>query len=58
MIIVKRDGKARTEMDYQGMKMIRACEGNTGWVVSPFQGTKDADMLPAEDVKDLKEMPR
>lgn len=51
---VKRDGKARMEMSYQGMSLIRACDQNTGWMINPFQGTKDAEKLPAEEVKDMK----
>lgn len=53
-LIVKRTGKTRTEINFQGMQLINACDGKTGWVVSPFQGTKDAEMLPAEEVKSLR----
>ncbi|MBK8552460.1 MAG: hypothetical protein IPL53_15870 [Ignavibacteria bacterium] len=51
---VKRDGKARMEMSYQGMSLIRACDQNNGWMINPFQGTKDAEKLPAEEVKDIR----
>lgn len=53
-ITLKRDGKARMEMIYQGMSMIRACDGNVGWTVNPFNGNKEAERLPPEDVKDLE----
>ncbi|HMQ69543.1 MAG TPA: hypothetical protein PKA90_11265 [Ignavibacteria bacterium] len=54
IMILKRTGKARTEIDYQGMQFINACDGNTGWIINPFQGTRDAEMLPAERVKSLR----
>ncbi len=52
--IVKRDGKARMDLTYQGMNMTRACDQNTGWMINPLQGNKEADKLPAEEVKEMK----
>ncbi|MBS1517956.1 MAG: hypothetical protein JSS91_07700 [Bacteroidetes bacterium] len=53
-LTAERNGKARTEINYQGMQMVNACDGNTGWTVNPFSGTRDADMLPPEEVKTLR----
>lgn len=53
-ITLKRDGKTRMEMSYQGMSMIQACDGNIGWTVNPFNGNKEAERLPPEDVKSLE----
>lgn len=51
---IKRDGKARREMSYQGMNMIRASDGTMGWVINPYQGTKEAMKMPYEELKDMK----
>ena len=55
-IILKRDGKARMEMVYQGMSLIRACDGTIGWTINPFNGNKEADRLPSEEVKVLEKL--
>lgn len=52
-ITVKRDDKTRMEMVYQGMSLVNACDGSTGWTVNPFSGNKDPVKLPPEDVKNL-----
>lgn len=55
---VKRDGKARMELTYQGMNMIRACDATSGWMINPLQGNKEADKLPSEEVKEMTKKPR
>lgn len=54
VMIAEREGKARMEMTYQGMNLIRACENNSGWMINPFQGNKEAEKLPPEEVKNMK----
>ncbi len=51
---IKRDNKARMEFTYQGMSMIRATDRKTGWAVNPFQRNKEAEKMPAEELKDMK----
>lgn len=51
---VKREGKARVDMTYQGMDMIRASNGIIGWFLDPFQGKKEAEKMPSEQIKQLK----
>src|SRR5579863_1654951 len=49
----RRPGKVREEFIIQGMAQVEAFDGKTGWVVSPFQGRKDPDLLSADDMKNL-----
>ncbi len=51
----KRPGKVRNEMTLQGMTAIDAYDGKLGWRISPFEGRKDADPIPADDAKSLIE---
>lgn len=37
---IKREDKARIDMTYQGMDMIKAYDGRVGWFIDPFQGKK------------------
>lgn len=53
-MMMKRDGKARTEITYQGMNLIRACDEGTGWTVSPFGSNKEAERLPSEEFKEIR----
>ncbi|MEO8209346.1 MAG: hypothetical protein ABI840_02205, partial [bacterium] len=53
-LVVKRDGKAKMEMTYQGMNLIRASDGTSGWTINPFQGGEEAKKIPAEEFKEMK----
>ncbi|MDQ3022556.1 MAG: outer membrane lipoprotein-sorting protein [Bacteroidota bacterium] len=53
-MVVKRDGKAKMEMTYQGMNLIRASDGTSGWTLNPFQGGKEAQKIPAEEFKEMR----
>lgn len=52
---VERPGMTRIELTVQGMTMIQAYDGKTGWQIVPFQGKKDAEPLSADDLKDVQE---
>lgn len=52
---VKRPAMTRLELTVQGMTMIQAYDGTTGWQIVPFQGKKDAEPLSADDLKDVQE---
>jgi hypothetical protein len=50
------DNKAfRMDFEIQGMKMINAYEGETGWYISPFGGKKDPELMNAEQVRETKD---
>jgi hypothetical protein len=38
----------RMDMTVQGMTMVQAYDGATAWTINPFQGKKDADVMPAD----------
>jgi hypothetical protein len=49
------DNKAfRMELEFQGMKMINAFEGETGWYINPFGGKKDPENMNAEQIRETK----
>src|ERR1700693_2953735 len=52
---VKRPAMSRMELTIQGMTMIQAYDGTSGWQIVPFQGKKDAEPLSADDLKDVQE---
>lgn len=58
-IINKRPNKVRTEMTIQGMTMISAFDGKTGWTINPMMGAAEPQVLPedqAERTKDQADM--
>jgi len=52
---IKRPDEARMEISFQGQDMIRASNGTDGWTISPFSGKKDAEKMPAEELKEMKQ---
>ncbi len=54
-VSIKKKDKIKMEMQFQGMSMIQAYDGTTGWQINPFSGKKDAEKMPAEQVKEMKE---
>jgi hypothetical protein len=50
----KRPNMTRTEFEIQGMKIIQAFDGTTGWAIIPFSSPDPQD-LPADQVKGMKE---
>lgn len=49
----KRPSSIRFELSIQGTKIIQAYDGQTGWAVSPFLGTKEAQKLSDDQLKDI-----
>jgi outer membrane lipoprotein-sorting protein len=54
-ITIKKQDMIKMDMNFQGMSFIQAYDGTTGWSINPFSGKKDAEKMPAEEVKDMKE---
>jgi outer membrane lipoprotein-sorting protein len=54
-ITIKAKDKIKMDMQFQGMSLIQAYDGITGWSINPFSGKKDAEKMPAEEVKEMKE---
>ena len=54
-MIQKRPTKVRQDITIQGLNMIRAYDGQTGWQIVPFTGKKDPEVMPADDLKQMQE---
>lgn len=50
---IKRPRKVRVEFTIQGMTGTQAYDGTTGWLVMPFMGKKDPEVMSADDLKDI-----
>lgn len=49
------DGKSmRFDLTIQGMTMIQVIDGNSGWMVMPFQGVTTPEPIPEDQVKEMK----
>jgi hypothetical protein len=44
------------EINFQGNASIQAFDGKTAWEINPWSGKKVADKMPAEGVKQMREM--
>ena len=51
----KRPENMRIEFTIQGMTGTQAYDGATAWAIMPFLGKKDAEAMPADQVKLVKE---
>jgi hypothetical protein len=51
----KRADKMRSEISIQGLTMIRAYDGQTGWQIVPLTGKKDPEPMADDDLKDAQE---
>ncbi len=45
----------RVEVEVQGMKILSAVEGDSGWSINPMSGKKDAERMNADEIKESKE---
>jgi outer membrane lipoprotein-sorting protein len=50
---IVQDKAFRTETKAQGMTIIQAVNGNTGWMINPMGGQTKATVMPEEAVKSL-----
>jgi hypothetical protein len=47
-----RQGNAsRTEASLQGLTLVQAFDGQTGWRINPFQGRRDAETMSADEAR-------
>jgi len=51
----KRPFKMKMDMQIQGMTMLQGYDGTMGWMLNPFQGSRDAEKMSEADSKSLKE---
>jgi outer membrane lipoprotein-sorting protein len=53
--IQKRPMKLRRDISIQGLTLVQAYDGQTGWQIVPFTGKKDPEVMPADDLKMIQE---
>jgi outer membrane lipoprotein-sorting protein len=51
----KRPEMYRANITFQGMDIVQAYDGKTGWQIDPTQGKKTAEPLSEDDLKDVQE---
>ena len=54
-IYLKGGTKMRFELELQGMKLIQALEGDSGWYINPFGGKTEPERMAAETIKEAKD---
>lgn len=50
----ERPDKLRMDMTLQGMTLVQAYDGKSGWKVNPFMGKPDAEPMTAEELKEAQ----
>lgn len=50
----KRPMKFRSEAEFQGMKIISAFDGETGWSINPMMGSSDPQPMTKEQIDQMK----
>jgi hypothetical protein len=51
----QRPDSIREEISLQGLTQVQAYDGREGWKISPFEGRKDPERMPPDDLKGLIE---
>jgi hypothetical protein len=54
---VKRPGMARADAELQGMKLVKAYDGKSGWQINMFEGKPGPERMTGDDEKDLLKTP-
>jgi outer membrane lipoprotein-sorting protein len=49
----KRPNSMRMDITFQGMTIVQAYDGKTGWMLNPMQGRKDPEPLPEDALKQV-----
>ena len=50
----KRPMKFKSEAEFQGMKIVSAFDGETGWSINPMMGSNDPQPMTAEQIDRMK----
>jgi outer membrane lipoprotein-sorting protein len=56
VLIQKRPKLARLEFTIQGLTAVQAYDGKNAWQIMPFMGKKDAELMSADEAKEVEEM--
>jgi outer membrane lipoprotein-sorting protein len=52
----KKPNKLRIESTFQGRKIVQGYDGKVVWWIMPFLGTEDAQEMPKEQAKEIKDI--
>jgi outer membrane lipoprotein-sorting protein len=56
ILFQKRPALARLEFTIQGLTAVQAYDGKNAWQIMPFMGKKDAELMSADEAKEVEEM--
>lgn len=51
----QKPNSIRMEITLQGMTMVQAFDGKTGWMINPFQGKKEPEAMAGEELKEVED---
>jgi len=51
--VAKAPDLLRNSLSLQGMSLIQAYDGSSGWQINPFEGRRDPELLGEDDLRDL-----
>jgi outer membrane lipoprotein-sorting protein len=51
--VAKAPNLLRNSLSLQGMNLIQAYDGSSGWQINPFEGRRDPELLGEDDLRDL-----
>ncbi|HKS73408.1 MAG TPA: hypothetical protein VJQ82_09440 [Terriglobales bacterium] len=55
VMYVKQPNMIRNEITIQGLVLVQAWDGNSGWAIVPFTGKKDPEPVTADEAKELRD---
>jgi len=55
VMVMKQPGMLRNEITIQGMVLVQAWDGKSGWAIVPFTGKKDPEPVTADEAKELQD---
>ena len=55
VMMMKQPGMLRNEITIQGMVLVQAYDGKSGWAIVPFTGKKDPEAVTADEAKELQD---
>jgi len=55
VMVQKRPEMARLEFTIQGLTAVQAYDGSKAWQIMPFMGKKDAELMSADEAKEMEE---
>jgi len=55
VMLVKQPNMLRNEITVQGLVLVQAWDGKSGWDIVPFTGKKDPEAVTADEAKELQD---